>query len=233
MKKLFLITSCLLAVAVINAQSLEEIVKKYSEANKLDKLTTLKTIKITGKMSMMGMEMPVEVWMKNPNKIKTVTNFNGQEIVETFDGEKGYMINPMGGSTDPVEMSAEDSKEILRKNMFQNYLENYLKDGQLTLEGEESVNGNPAFKVKATLDGGMYMNLLIDKQSYLLVKTLIEVNQGGMAVTYESVPSEYTETNGVFLPMKITTSAQGMEFVQTYTNVEVDIPMEDSVFKIK
>jgi hypothetical protein len=35
------------------------------------------------------------------------------------------------------------------------------------------------------------------------------------------------------LPMKTTTSASGMEIVTTFTNVEVDIPMEDSVFKIK
>ncbi len=38
MKKLFLMLTCLLAVAVVSAQSLEEIVKKYSVANKLDKV---------------------------------------------------------------------------------------------------------------------------------------------------------------------------------------------------
>ena len=58
---------------IINAQTLDEIVKKYSEANKLDKVSGLKPLKITAKMSVMGMDMPMEMWMKNPNKIKTVT----------------------------------------------------------------------------------------------------------------------------------------------------------------
>ncbi len=75
--------------------------------------------------------------------------------------------------------------------------------------------------------------IYIDKTSYLILKTVADVNQGGMAVSVESYPSEYTETSGLLLPMKTTTSASGMEIVITFTKVEVDVPIEDSVFKIK
>jgi outer membrane lipoprotein-sorting protein len=233
MKKLFLITVCLVAVVAINAQSLEEIVKNYSAANKLDQVSSKQTIKITATMSMMGMDMPMEMWMKKPNKIKTVTNMGGQEMIQVFDGEKGYSVNPMTGSTDPVEMTAEQVADVQRNNIFQNYMDTYLKNGQLALEGEESVNDNPAFKIKATLGSGTTATLFIDKQSYLLVKTTTDVTQGGMAMTLEAVPSEYTDNNGVFLPMKTTTTVSGMEIITTFTKVEVDIPIDDSVFKIK
>ena len=33
--------------------------------------------------------------------------------------------------------------------MFKNYMAHYLKDGKLTLDGEDNVNGKPAFKVKS------------------------------------------------------------------------------------
>jgi outer membrane lipoprotein-sorting protein len=233
MKRFLLSVSFLLAVVLINAQSLEDIINKYTVANKLDKIKDFKTIKITAKMSMMGMDMPMEMWMKNPNKIKSVTNFNGQEIVQVFDGEKGYMINPMAGSNEPVEMTAEQLKDIVKSNMFQNSMADYLKNGKLTLEGEDNVNGKAAFKVKADLDGGNSSTMFIDKSTYLLLKNVTDVNQGGMAVTVESFPSDYSETNGILLPMKTTTSANGMEIVMTFTKVEVDIPMEDSIFKIK
>ncbi len=233
MKKLFLITTCLLASIIINAQSLEEIVKKYSAANKLDQLSGKQTIKITASMSMMGMDMPMEMWMKNPNKIKTVTNMGGQEIIQVFDGEKGYSVNPMTGSADPVEMTPEQVKDVQRNNLFQNYLESYLKNGQLTLEGEDNVNGKPVFKIKATLEGGTTALLFIDKDSYLLLKTTTDIIQGGMAMTLEAIPSEYTDNNGVFLPMKTTTIVSGMEIITTFTKVEVDVPIDDSVFKIK
>jgi len=233
MKKLFLSVSFLLAFFVLNAQSLEEIINKYTIANKLDKVSGFKTIKITGKISMMNMDMQMDIWMKNPNKIKSVTSFNGQEIVQVFDGEKGYSINPMAGSNTPVEMTSDQIKEVIRNNMFQNYMANYLKEGKLTLEGEDAVNGKPAFKVKADLDGGNSAMMFIDKSTYLITKSIANVNQGGMAMSIESYPSEYTEASGILLPMKTTTSASGMEIVTTFTKVEVDVPIEDSVFNIK
>lgn len=233
MKKLILILTCLLAVTVVSAQSLEEIVKKYSAANKLDKVGALKTIKITGNTSMMGMEIPMEVWMKNPDKVKTVSNFNGQEIISVFDGVKGYSINPMMGSTEPVEMSAQDLKQIQRSNMFQNYMEDYLKNGQLVLAGDESVNGSPAYKIKATLDGGVLLDIFIDKSSNLLVKNSITVNAEGQTMVIDSYPSDYKDVNGLFMPMKTTMSMMGQDFTTIFTKVEVDIPMDDSIFTLK
>jgi outer membrane lipoprotein-sorting protein len=233
MKKSLLIIICLFAVLALNAQSLEDIISKYTVANKLDKISGFKTIKISATLSMMGMDLPMEMWMKNPDKIKTVTSINGQDMVQAYDGEKGYTINPMAGSADAVEMTPDQLSDIKRNNMFQNYLASFLKNGQLTLAGEESVNGKPAFKVNAKLDNGTVATLFIDKETYLVLKTTAEVNQGGIAMTVESVPSDYTETNGLFLPMKTTSSANGMEIVTTFTKVEVDTPMEDSIFKLK
>ena len=233
MKKLLLGVSLLFASAAINGQSLEDIIGKYTVANKLDKIGNIQTIRISAKTSVMGMDMPMEMWMKNPNKLKSVTSFNGQDIIQVFDGEKGYMVNPMAGSLEPVEMTADQIKQADRNNMFNNYMARYLSEGKLTLEGEENVNGKPAFRIKTDLDGTGSATMFIDKSSYLIVKTIATVNQGGMDMTVESFPSDYTETSGILVPMKTTTSASGMEIVTTFTKVEVDVPMEDSVFKIK
>jgi hypothetical protein len=229
MKKLIFVITGLIIMSVISAQSLDEIVKKYTEANKLDKVANLKTIKITASMSLMGMDMPMIMWMKNPNKIKSVTTFNGQDMVQVFDGEKGFVISPMTGSTEPVEMTPDQVKQTLRSSMFQNYMANYLKNGQLTLAGEENVKDKPAYKIEATVEGGTVIDMFIDKSSYFLVKTATTIS----GVTMESFPTDYTETNGIMIPMKTSTSAQGMDILINFTKVEVDLPMEDSIFKIK
>jgi outer membrane lipoprotein-sorting protein len=233
MKKLIFVMAGLIMMSVISAQSLDEIVKKYTEANKLDHVSSLKTIKVTANLSIQGMEMPMVLWMKNPNKIKSVTSFNGQDMIQVFDGDKGYVVNPMAGSTDPVEMTPDQVKQTLRNSMFQNFMANYFKNGQLTLDGEDKVNDKPAFKIKATIEGGTVIDMYIDKSSYFLVKTSTTTSQGGMTVTVDSYPTDYTETSGVMIPMKTTTSAQGMDILINFTKVEVDVPMEDSVFKIK
>jgi hypothetical protein len=229
MKKLIIIMTGLIIMSVVSAQSLDEIVKKYTEANKLDKVANMKTIKITANMSLMGMDMPMVMWMKNPNKIKSVTTFNGQDMIQVFDGEKGFVVSPMTGSTEPVEMTPDQVKQTLRSSMFQNYMATYLKNGQLTLAGEENVKDKPAYKIEATVEGGTVIDMFIDKSSYFLVKTATTVS----GVTMESYPTDYTETNGVMIPMKTSTSAQGMDILINFTKVEVDLPMEDSIFKIK
>lgn len=142
MKKLFLAATFLLAATALNAQSLDDIISSYTAANKLDKVGNIKTIKIAAKTSVMGMDMPIEMWMKSPDKIKTVTSFQGQEMIQLFDGEKGYMVNPMTGSSTPVELTPEQVNQIGRNNYFNNYMAQYLKEGRLALEGEESVNGS-------------------------------------------------------------------------------------------
>ena len=220
-------------MSVISAQSLDEIVKKYTAANKLDNVANLKTIKITANMSMAGMEMPMVLWMKNPDKIKSVTTIIGQDMIQVFDGEKGYMVSPMTGSTEPVEMTPEQVKQTLRSSMFQNFMTNYFKNGQLALAGEENVNDKPAYKIKATVEGGTVIDMFIDKSSYLLVKTSTTTQANGVTVNMDSYPSDYTETSGVMIPMKTTTSAQGMDILINFTKVEVDTPMDDGIFKIK
>jgi hypothetical protein len=229
MKKLIFVMAGLIMMSVVSAQSLDEIVKKYTAANKLDNVANLKTIKITANMSLMGMEMPMVMWMKNPNKFKSVTTFNGQDMIQVFDGEKGYVISPMTGSTEPVEMTPDQVKQTLRSSMFQNYMVTYLKNNQLTLNGEENVNDKPAYKLQATIEGGTVIDMFIDKASYFLVKTATTAS----GVTMESFPTDYTETNGFMIPMKTSTSAQGMDILINFTKVEVDIPMEDDIFKIK
>jgi outer membrane lipoprotein-sorting protein len=233
MKKLILAVTGLIAFTLVSAQSLDEIVKKYTVATKQDKLAAISSIKLTAKMSMMGMEMPIVMWMKSPNKIKSVTTMNGQDIIQVFDGVKGYLVSPMTGSSAPVEMTPDQVKQTLSQSIFQNKLAAYLKDGKLTLEGEEKVNDKPAFKLKAIIEGGNTAYMFIDKESFYLVKTSATMNQGGQTVTVDSYPSDYKETGGIILPMKTTASVSGMEMVTTFDKVEVNIPMEDSIFKIK
>jgi len=234
MKKMIFILTALISASLINAQSLDEIVKKYSAAMKTDQLDKVQTIKITGKMSAMGMEMPMTMFMKNPDKIKVIYSFNGQEMTSVYDGEKGYMVNPMTGSTDPVELTGEQLKQVQNNNAFNDQVLDFFKKGSLTLEGEDNVNGKPAFKLKATIEGGNPIYLSIDKASYLLVKTSTKVSQMGQEMEVDSFMSDYTDNQGVVMPKKTTASSGGMEMaVITFDKIEVNLPMEDSVFKLK
>jgi hypothetical protein len=233
MKKLVSVVTGLFAVAIINAQSLDEIINSYSSAIKSEKLASIISIQISGKMSAMGMEMPMVMYMKNPNKIKITYSFNGKDMVSVFDGEKGYMINSMMGSSDPVELTGDQLEQVQKSSAFKNDLLNYFKNGQLTLEGQENVNDKPAFKLKADV-GASPIYMFLDKESYMLVKTSSTVNQRGTSMNVDSYMTDYIDIDGVVLPKKTTAMANGMEAaVITFDKIEVNIPMDDSVFKVK
>jgi hypothetical protein len=182
---------------------------------------------------MMGTDMPMELWMKNPDKLKTVMNFNGQEMVTAINGNKGFTINPMSGSTTPTELPLSQIEQSKNSLIYYNVLDEYLKKGKLALEGSEDVGGKPAFKLKIQMDEGTTMTVFIDKGSFYMVKGTLNTSANGMDVTADIIYSDFKDNNGVFLPMKQTTTANGMEFVMIYDKVEVNIPMEDSLFDLK
>jgi hypothetical protein len=155
-------------------------------------------------------------------------------MVSIFDGEKGYTINPMMGSSEPIELTGDQLKQIQNNNVFRNEVLNYFNKKQLSLEGEEDVKGKPAYKLKVAVAGSSPVYMFIDKATNLLVKTSSTADQGGTQMNVESYMTDYTEINGVVMPKKTTAVANGMEAaVITFDLVEVNVPMDDSVFKVK
>lgn len=234
MKRLFIAVAGLIAfTSIISAQSLEEIIKRYSSAIKADQLANVSTIKITGKMSSMGMEMPMVMQMKKPNKIRVSYSFSGQELISVFDGQKGYMVNPMTGSSAPVELTGDQLKQVQNNNVFNNQIQDYFNAGVMTLEGSEDVKGRPAFKIKAVPQGSNPVIIYIDKETFLPVKTSTSVEQMGTTMNVESFMTDYVEVKGVVMPKKTTAMANGMEAaIISFDNIEVDIPINDAVFSI-
>jgi hypothetical protein len=233
MKKILFVLAGLFIITAIDAQTLKEIVNSYSSAAKLDKLSNITSIKITGKMVAMGMEMPMVMLMKKPNKIKVTYSFNGQDMISVFDGQKGYIISPMMGSTDPVELTGSQLKEVQNNNVFTNEVIDYFKNGQLELNGQEIVNDKPAFKLKAN-GGKSPVYLFIDKATYHLVKTSMTIDQMGNSMNVDTFLTEYVDIKGVVLAKKTTAMANGMEAgIITFDKIEVNVPMEESDFKLK
>jgi len=234
MKKSFLVFTGLLLFAILNGQTLEDIVKKNFDASKQSTFENIKTIRMTGSVNQMGIEMPMTIYLKNPNKIKVTISYNSMDIVQVTDGVKAYMINPMLGSATPIELPADQANQFRQNNGFKSPIMTYFNEKRLSLDGEELIKGKPAFKLKANLADSSIVYMFIDKESYLPVKTRTTVTQMGIKMDIESYLTDYTDFNGVLLPKTTTTYANGMESaVMKINNVEIDIPVEDSIFSIK
>ncbi len=233
MKKSILLISALLIASVCSAQTLNEIVNKYYAANGSENLEKATTLCMEGRVSQMGTEMPMSIMVKKPNMVKMVITYSGLEIITAFDGEKGFMVNPLAGMTEPMEIPAEQLGGIQEYNMFRDNLLEAFKAGRLKLDGEEAVDGKPAYKLIITDEAGKSSTAFVDKESFLTVKTVASVEQMGQMMEVESYIKEYMEVGGVKFGKVVTQMVNGMELGgMTVDKIELDKVLDDSVFKI-
>lgn len=233
MKKALILVASFMVVSVCSAQTLDNIINKYYKATGIENLDKISTIKMEGKMSQMGVEIPMSITVKKPDKVRVQISYNGLDIITMYDGVKGYMINPMMGSSDPVELPADQLGSVQNYNMFKDNVMDSFKEGKITLDGEGDVNGKPAYKLTLKDDQGGSTQVFIDKESNLIVKTVTTVNQMGQEMEVESYVKEYMDVNGIKFTKVITQTVNGMEMGGiTFDKVEVDQPVDDALFTI-
>jgi len=234
MKKLLLVLPMIALVAAANAQSVDEIVKKNYLAHGFDKIKNASSIYIEGKAVQMGTELPMILQMKKEGKVKLTMTFNGMDIVTAFDGQKGWMINPMTGSDTPTEIPSEQLTDIKKNDLYHSQLVEFLNAGKLKLDGEEDVDGKPAYKLEATPDSGSPIYFFVDKNSYLLMKTSTTVNAMGQDMTVDTYVKEYSDESGYKFAKVSSTFINGQESgLITFDKFELNKEMDDSIFTLK
>ena len=233
MKKSMTLLAAIILASVCSAQTLDEIANKYYAANGLEKLENAKTMTMKGVVSQMGMEIPLTIMVKKPNMVKVLQEFNGMEIIISFDGEKGFMVNPMTGSTDPVELPAEQAASVQQYNMFRDTFMDNFKAGRVTLDGEEAIEGKASFKLTLTNESGNITTYFIDKETYLTVKTVQTVSQMGQEMEVETYVREHKVIDGIKVGTKIVNFVNGAEMGgMNIETIEIDTPIEDSAFRL-
>lgn len=232
-KRFFLFAFILAGALSVNAQTADEILAKYFEnTGGLEKWISLKSSKMAGMMAMQGMEFPGTVYAALPNKQRVEVNVMGKAIVQAYDGETAWWINPFMGGEDPQKMPDEMAEEMTRQE-FQSDFINYKEKGHaVELEGTEEVEGAEAFKIKLTKKNGDVEYHYFDSEYYvpIMMKTTVKSGpaQGQMAETYMS---DYQEVDGMMFPFFIESKVNGQSFQKiTIDTISVNEEYEDVFF---
>src|SRR5262249_20391963 len=88
----FLIIYCLPAAA----QTADEIIAKNLAARGgADKIRSIKSLNITGRLTGPGMDAPIKVQLKRPNKFRMDLTVQAEKtITQAYDGNSGWQTNP-------------------------------------------------------------------------------------------------------------------------------------------
>jgi outer membrane lipoprotein-sorting protein len=220
----------------LRAQTLEEVLaKNYQAHGGLDKLKAITSWKMKGKIVIpaQGMEMPMEMWQKSPDKMRVEAVFQGKKIVQAYDGRKAWWIMPFL-SEEPQEMSPEQAKLFKEQADFENPLVVYKQKGyKLELLGKEDMEGTPVFKLKLTKTDGKEILFYLDAESGIELKSSMSMKVGEADALVEVLYGDYKLVDGHMMPFAIENKTNGQTQMQmTMESVEINPALDDSFFSM-
>jgi len=231
MKRNILVTALMLFVFIgTQAQSIDDVLAKHFEATGQDKLTEVQTFFVKAKMSMMGMDMPMTMQMKKPNKFKIDMEVMGQKIEQGFDGESGWMRNPMAGSG-ITDLKGPELKQAMQQADLQGELYDYKAKGHTAeLIGKVNADGKEAYRIKFTTADGAVKDYYIDANSYLISKVKAKVEQMGQTMEVETKILEYKDFDGIKIGSKMEIETPMGTQSMVMEEIKLDEKMDDSIF---
>ncbi len=235
MKKILL---SLLAVLVLGAplcaQTLDEVLtKNYQARGGLDKLKALTGWKLSGKMvvAAQGLDLPVVIWQKAPDKMRVETLFQEKKIVQACDGQKAWWLMPFL-SEDAQAMPPEQARLFREQAVFENPLVVFGEKGyKLELLGSEELDGKPVFKLKLVKADGKEIFYYLDAASGLELKSSLLMKTGENELLVEVLYGDNRPVNGVMMPFAVENRLNGQPQMQmTFDEVEINPTMADALF---
>ena len=232
---LAVLTALLAATGPAAAQTVDEIVAKAIAAKGGDKWKAIQSTRMTARITLQGMELPMTIVSRRPNLMRQDISIPMQNItiVQGFDGEKGWALNPMAGA-EATELPAAATESMKDQADFDGPLMDYKAKGTLVeLVGTEDVGGVKAHHLKVTKKGGKVQHLYIDAARGVEVKSVSEVDMGEGMTKVETELSDYRAVDGILVPftMRVTGGPAG-SVSMTVDKVEFNVAVDDKIFKI-
>jgi len=226
-----------LPVLPVAAQTVDEVIAKNIEARGgLEKLKSVQSIRMTGKMMMgPGMEAPMSLEIKRPRSLRMEFTFQGMTGVQAYDGKNGWSISPFQGKKDPEPMSPDDVKDAEEEADIDGPLIDYKAKGHtVELVGKEKVEGSDAFKLKVTLKNGTVRHQYIDAESFLEIKTEAKRTIRGSEMEFESTIGDYKDVEGLLIAHSIQSGAKGRPEKQNIVveKIELNPVLDDARFRM-
>jgi outer membrane lipoprotein-sorting protein len=220
-----------------NAPTVDELVAKNVAARGgAEKMKAIRTARITAKgVTAEGVEAPITVYIKRPGLMRSESTVQGESIVQAFDGKQSWSVNPLMGSGAPTYGSEQESRNASERaaSQLDGHLADYkAKGSKVEFQGKEYVEGSQAYKLKITTKDGSVIYDYLDEKTYLDIKTVLRVIQGGVELEVTSYPSNYKPVAGVMVPLAVDQRIGTLPAMKmVIEKVEVNVPLPDSLFQ--
>lgn len=236
-KSLIALAAIALVSTAAAAQTADEIIAKHIEARGgAAKLQAAKTVRMTGRIELGGgLTAPVVMELKRPNHARLDLVIQGMTGTQAYANGTGWKIMPWEGKKDAEPLGADELKDMAENADWEGPLVDYKAKGhKVELIGKEQAEGTDAYKLRVTKKGGDVINIYLDADSYLEIKSESKRMIRGSEVELESASGDYKEAGGIYFPYSIEVGAKGSPQKQKITidKIEINPEIADARFKM-
>lgn len=221
----------------LQAQTAESVIQEYSKAmGGLDAVNKIESAKISGTLSSQGRNFPITIYIVNGKSMRTDVDVNGQLVSNAYDKGKGWKINPFENIPTAVEITAPDDLALLKvQASLANNLMDYKKRGHVVeLMGQEDIDGIKTNKISlVSKDDGKTTIYYISTTDHMLIRTDSKQKIQGSEYDAQTYYSDFRDFKGIKFSTHFIRKIEGNVFQEVkYDKVELNVPVEEKLFKI-
>jgi len=194
----------------------------------------IKSMKLTGKAAMQGMEFPMVMTTAEGNKQHLKIDVQGQTIVQAYDGETAWQVMPFMGITEPTPMGEDESEQMKSTKFLSEFINSEDRGFKLEpVEGKE-VEGTPTYGVRVSHEDGYDVTYYFDQEYMIPIMTAVPVKAGPQkGAMMETYLSDYQEVENIVMPMFMEVKFNGQSVQKiTLTAAELNPEVTDEMFAL-
>ena len=219
------------------AQTVDDLIARHVQARGgLDSLRAVRNVVMTGKVRPPGFDGDFQFveTIARPDEVRQDLTLQGLTIVQAWDGQGGWQIQPFSGRKDAERLSGDDTKSLHEEADFEGALVDYKAKGN-TVEyiGDEDVDGAPAHAIRVRLKNGDEQTFYLDPDAMLTIRVVTKQTLRGAEQQNVTDYGDYEKVNGVYFPLEMEAGPKDQPSVRQRVTIDklvVNTAVDPSVF---
>ncbi len=207
----------------------------YNAIGGLENWSKVQTMTIEGVIITPQNQFPTTAINMRPDKCRVEHTINGQRIIQAYNGETAWQINPLRGDGTPSEITGDGAVYMREKCEIEGPLIGYRnKNREVTLEGKEKIDGGEAYKIKIAYNTGNLQTYFIDSSTFLPVKTVSEFKVAGQQASVTTFFEDYREQGNIVVPylLKFDENGKGPDKALKVESVSINTGADSGIFSM-
>ena len=224
----------LLLPTIGRADQADEVARIHTEAiGGRQRMDLMRTLRATGRVEIDGRVMTFALLAERPNRLRMETRTEGRRSVQATNGvDAPWQLLADGQAPRVTQLQDFAAREFAADAEFDDPLVNYAARGYaLDYAGTTQVGDRPAIRLLVTRRFVDSFELLIDAETYFILKRITRQVRQGREITTEILFDDHRPVGGVIIPHRFLKYADGrLLYESRFETVEVNVPVPPDSF---